>query len=59
MEQPQLNIDDKDLKEKVLEVLSPLYIDDEKCRKLVTVFEDEIQKGKIGTEHHKTNCPKQ
>lgn len=47
MELPKLNIDDKILKEKVIEVLSPLDIDGNKCQKLVSVFEDEIHRGGI------------
>ena len=45
MELPKLNIEDKSLKEKILEVLAPLYIDEPTCRKLVSVFENEIEKG--------------
>ena len=55
MELPKLNIDDKILKEKVIEVLSPLHIDENKCKKLVSVFEDEIQRGNICRRHSVTN----
>ena len=45
MELPTLKLDSENLKNKVINVLSPLYIDDNTCAKLVAVFEDEIEKG--------------
>ena len=45
MELPTLKLDSENLKNKVINVLSPLYIDDNTCKKLVAVFEDEIEKG--------------
>ena len=45
MELPTLKLDSENLKNKVINVLSPLYIDDNTCTKLVAVFEDEIEKG--------------
>lgn len=45
MELPSLNLEDDAIKTKVINVLSSLYIDDSTCKKLITVFEDEIEKG--------------
>ena len=45
MELPTLKLQAEDIKTKVIDVLSPLYIDDSTCKKLVAVFEDEIEKG--------------
>lgn len=45
MDLPTLKLDSEDLKTKVLNVLCPLYIDDNTCTKLVAVFEEEIEKG--------------
>ena len=45
LELPTLKLDSENLKNKVINVLSPLYIDDNTCTKLVAVFEDEIEKG--------------
>ena len=51
MELPTLKLEAEDLKSKIMNVLSPLYIDDSTCTKLVAVFEDEIEKG---TQHFYT-----
>ena len=45
MELPTLKLEAEDIKSKIKNVLSPLYIDDSTCTKLVSVFEDEIEKG--------------
>ena len=45
MELPTLKLETEVVRTKVIDVLSPLYIDDNNCRKLVAVFEDEIEKG--------------
>ena len=45
MELPTLKIEAEDIKTKVIDVLSPLYIDENTCKRLVAVFEDEIEKG--------------
>ena len=45
MELPTLKLQAEDINTKVIDVLSPLYIDDSTCKKLVAVFEDEIEKG--------------
>lgn len=47
MELPSLNLEDDAIKTKVINVLSSLYIDDSTCKKLITVFEDEIEKGNV------------
>ena len=47
MDLPALKLDSEDLKTKVINVLSPLYIDDKTCTKLVAVFEEEIEQGAI------------
>ena len=45
MDLPQLNIDDDEIKGKILNLLTPLIIDKAKCEKLVNVFQDELEKG--------------
>ena len=45
MELPTLKLEAEDIKSKIKNVLSPIYIDDSTCTKLVSVFEDEIEKG--------------
>ena len=47
MELPYLKITDESLRKQVVEILSPLYINEEGCKKLVAVFEDEIEKGTL------------
>ena len=47
MELPTLKIEAEDIKTKVIDVLSPLYIDDSTCKRLVAIFEDEIEKGTL------------
>ena len=47
MELPHLKITDESLRKHVVEILSPLYINEEGCKKLVAVFEDEIEKGTL------------
>ena len=46
MELPKLDLVDEVMRAKVLDVLKPLDIDEIKCKKLMTVFDEELDKGK-------------
>ena len=45
MDLPNIGLDNAKTKQKILEAMSPLYIDEEKCLKLINVFKDELEKG--------------
>ena len=46
MELPKLDLVDEVMRAKVLDALKPLDIDEIKCKKLMTVFDEELDKGK-------------
>jgi len=45
MDLPNIRLDHAKTKQKILEAMSPLYIDEGKCLKLINVFKDELEKG--------------
>ena len=47
MELPDLKLNNEEQRRKVLDFLSPLYIDESKCQKVISVFQNELDKGNI------------
>ena len=45
MELPTLNLESDEMKRDILEKIEPLIIDNSKCTKLESVFNDELEKG--------------
>ena len=46
MELPILELKDEDIRNKVLDIMKPLNIDEVKCQKLLEIFNEELDKGK-------------
>ena len=54
MELPDLKLNNEEQRRKVLDFLSPLCIDESKCQKIISVFQNELDKGNILPKSH--NC---